>query len=82
VLKIKPDGRPPRVKSNVRNQKRPPTVEAAGGKGSRAGAGRSLDLDAEDPVLNSLGEDQVNRVLRLFFKVDEQGKQGFLDLTK
>ena len=64
VLKIKPDGRAPRVKSNVRTQKRPqPSFEppTAGGKSSRAGAGRSLDLDAEDPIrsLNGLNEDQV-----------------------
>jgi hypothetical protein len=69
VLKIKPDGRAPRVKSNVRTQKRPAGEGSGGGKNgsggaknSRAGAGRALDLDADiagGGFLNGVSEDQV-----------------------
>jgi hypothetical protein len=69
VLKIKPDGRAPRVKSNVRTQKRPAGEGSGGGKNgsgggknSRAGAGRALDLDADiagGGLLNGVSEDQV-----------------------
>jgi hypothetical protein len=70
VLKIKPDGRAPRVKSNVRTQKRPAGEGSGGGKSgsggsknSRAGAGRALDLDADIAVgggfLNGVSDDQV-----------------------
>jgi hypothetical protein len=87
VLKIKPDGRAPRVKSNVRTQKRPAGEGSGGGgkngsgggKNSRAGAGRALDLDADiagGGFLNGVSEDQV-----LFLHVFSRYKYNIYSLT-